>query len=58
LPFDIIIKVLETYSLGLSFFNHHKQNLSMHSEKTEEEIYSEKAEELGVSLEYYLMEFV
>jgi hypothetical protein len=30
----------------------------MHREKTKEEIYSEKAEELGVSLEYYLMEFV
>lgn len=27
-------------------------------ELTDEEIYSELAEELGVSLEYYLMEFV
>ncbi len=27
-------------------------------EQTDEEIYSQLAEELGVSLEYYLMEFV
>jgi len=32
--------------------------IDINEERTDEEIYSEKAEELGVSLLYYLMEFV
>lgn len=53
--FDFLITVLKIYSSGLSFFL--KMN-ETYEERTDEEIYSEKAEELGVSLEYYLMEFV
>lgn len=59
-----MVKVLEIYSSGLSLVYKNKSRLMTDStldlfeEKSDEEAYSEKAEELGVSLEYYLMEFV
>jgi hypothetical protein len=61
--FEFLIKVLEIYSSGLSFFNKftkmNEDNPYIYlDEQTDEEIYSQLAEELGVSLEYYLMEFV
>lgn len=35
-----------------------EDTLDLFEEKADEELYTQKAEELGVSLEYYLMEFV
>lgn len=61
---DILIKVLEIYSLGLSSFRKSKSkkmnesSLDLFEEKSDEELLTEKAEELGVSLAYYIMEFL
>lgn len=59
---DFLIKVLEIYSLGLSIIPKPKlqmteSSLDMFEEKSDEELLTEKAEELGVTLEYYIMEF-
>lgn len=59
--FDFLIRVLGIYSSGLSLLNKSKMTedtLNLFEEKADEELYTQKAEELGVSLEYYLMEFV
>jgi hypothetical protein len=63
LLFDCIINVLGIYSSGLSILNKFKfkmteDTLDLFEEKSDEELHTQKAEELGVSLEYYLMEFV
>jgi hypothetical protein len=53
LLFDCLIQVLRIYSSGLSLLN--KVKFKMTNDTL---LYTQKAEELGVSLEYYLMEFV
>ena len=61
---EFLIKVLEIYSLGLSSFRKSKSkkmsesSLDLFEEKSDEELLTEKAEELGVTLEYYIMEFL
>lgn len=61
---EFLIKVLEIYSLGLSSFHKSKpkqmseSSLDLFEEKSDEELLTEKAEELGVTLEYYIMEFL
>lgn len=61
---EFLIKVLEIYSLGLSSFRKSKPkqmsetSLDLFEEKSDEELLTEKAEELGVTLEYYIMEFI
>lgn len=35
-----------------------ESTLDLFDDKSDEEAYSQKAEELGVTLEYYLMEFI
>lgn len=61
--FEFFIRVLKIYSSGPSFIEKIKlmnqdNPLIYLDEQTDEEIYSQLADELGVSLEYYLMEFV
>lgn len=56
LLFDCLIQVLGIYSSGLSLLN--KVNGIMTNDTVDNELYTQKAEELGVSLDYYLMEFV
>jgi hypothetical protein len=53
LLFDCLIQVLRIYSSGLSLLN--KVKFKMTNDTL---LYTQKAEELGVSLDYYLMEFV
>ena len=53
LLFDCLIQVLRIYSSGLELLN--KVKFKMTNDTL---LYTQKAEELGVSLDYYLMEFV
>jgi hypothetical protein len=56
LLFDCLIQVLRIYSSGLSLIDNIKSKMTKDTVDTE--LYTQKAEELGVSLDYYLMEFV
>jgi hypothetical protein len=56
LLFNCLIQVLGIYSSGLSLLN--KVKFKMTNDTVDTELYTQKAEELGVSLDYYLMEFV
>jgi hypothetical protein len=56
LLFDCLIQVLGIYSSGLSLIDNIKSK--MNKDTVDTELYTQKAEELGVSLDYYLMEFV